>query len=189
MLFSWYSFVELGCPKSDSRYEPAGGFRLDSETKRVAVDLLAKIRAFSPDSVSWIQLPLEGGKQAIHKMLSSCDNYTNYNKQQESIDIAVSKALPVKPSRIAVPAVAGTVNPASYLCAERQAVLNDLQKLRLPETDWRFPITRACHRVAPCDENDLVRLLLNSRMAALVHEDELPRTASGDLLIGGFSQW
>ena len=32
MLFSLYSFVELGYPKSESRYEPAGGFRLDSKT-------------------------------------------------------------------------------------------------------------------------------------------------------------
>ena len=59
----------------------------------------------------------------------------------------VSGAMPVVPERVAVPAVAGTVDPCAFLPEERRQVVEQLAKLRLSE-EWWPSIPTACHRVA-----------------------------------------
>ncbi|CAE7553167.1 unnamed protein product, partial [Symbiodinium sp. CCMP2456] len=96
----------------------------------------------------------------------------------------VSTALPVVPSRVALPPKAGQVDPCEWLPPERAAVLQDLGRLRRAEEDGS-DVPLACHRVEPSEEDALVRRLVLHGMAVPVPEDDLPRRRDGRLLVGG----
>ncbi|CAE8697881.1 unnamed protein product [Polarella glacialis] len=94
--------------------------------------------------------------------------------------------MPVVLSRAAAPANAGQVNPADFLCPERRAVFNDLAKLKLEPHQLPNLSPVACLRVSLKDEDAIARLLLNSVLAVLVEESQMPRCRDGKLLLSAF---
>ena len=90
----------------------------------------------------------------------------------------------IDPKRIALLRVAGTVEPLQYLCAERRAVWQDMQRLKTCAHEWETaPV--GFLRVRPHDERKLAERLLESQMCVLVDVSLLPRTPSGRLLVSG----
>ena len=95
-----------------------------------------------------------------------------------------SVALPVQADRIAVPEQAGLVDPVALLSPDRAQVVADLEKLRLPEILWG-DVVKACHRVPLEEETGLMLKLLETGMVTLLPEEQLPRSSTGDLMVGG----
>ena len=60
----------------------------------------------------------------------------------------------------------------------------DLESLRLPEALWG-EVVKACHRVPLEEETGLMLKLLETGMVTLLPEDQLPRSSTGDLMVGG----
>ncbi|CAE7376276.1 unnamed protein product [Symbiodinium sp. CCMP2456] len=95
-----------------------------------------------------------------------------------------SSALSVVPSRVALPAKAGMVDPLDWLEPERAVVVQELERLRRAEEDWD-EVPLACHKVALQDEDEMVLRLVEHGMALPVQEAELPHDGRGRLLSGG----
>ena len=154
------------------------------------MDLLAEVNRLGCFRDS-IKAPLDGGRQSVYKLVNEFRVHDCLQPQHptinnhNNIDNLVTTALQVDPARIAIPEIAGTVDPAKYLPKERREVFNDLHRLKLPEESWGV-IPRACHRVPLTKEDEMARKLLHSHMALLVPERDLPRTKAGAILKGGF---
>lgn len=105
----------------------------------------------------------------------------------DELGAAASVALPVVADRVAIPQVAGQVDPCLFLPPSRREIMADLAQQRLPEKLWR-KVVPACHRVSKSEEARLIRRLLQNNMVTLIPEEDLPRDEKGRLLTGGFFQ-
>ena len=183
-LFSFYSFVEMGCPDQVEHYEPRGGFYQGPEVRAAGERLLGEIMAFSTTRVQDFSHKCEsGGKEEIQNLLTAMED-PSFQYFSKPLDCTMTTALPVHASRIAVPTTAGTVDMLRRLPPERAKIVADLERLRMPEHLWnRIPI--ASHQVEPCEEADVARRLLQSKMVVPVRASELPRDRSGRLMLGG----
>ncbi|CAE8686542.1 unnamed protein product, partial [Polarella glacialis] len=180
-------FLGLGCPVCEDRYELAGGYRHDAGVTCSAKALLAGVRAVAPSEAVLFGKALSGGKQAIEEALKKFDKYGGHEKKPfADLEESARTALPVVLSRAAAPANAGQVNPADFLCPERRAVFNDLAKLKLEPHLLPNLSPVACLRVSLKDEDAIARLLLNSILAVLVEESQMPRCRDGKLLLSAF---
>ena len=91
-------------------------------------------------------------------------------------------AKPVVHDRIAVMNPAGTVNPSDWL-GEDAEIVERYHERREEVADSAVP--RACFMVSRPDERKLRHMLLESRMAVLVEESQVPRRGNGALLLAG----
>ena len=183
---AWGNFVTLGCPSpGGSAYEPRVGHR-SMEGMRVFTDeLLGEMREFCCLDLVLGRLGCEGKRGSIEQLLErmASTSHACYGAVPVLGEFA-SVALPVVADRVAVPEEAGKVDPLKWLDPDRGEVVANLPDLRLPEPLWE-DVVLACHRVAPEDEPDLARRLLETKMATLVPEADLPRDHEGRLLSGG----
>ncbi|CAE7383354.1 unnamed protein product, partial [Symbiodinium microadriaticum] len=183
---AWGNFVTLGCPTSgSSAYEPRVGHR-SMESIRVFTDeLLGEMREFVCLDLVLGRLGCEGKRATVEQLLAqvSCTVGACYMSEPVGGSLP-STALPVTASRVAIPEVAGTVDPLQWLEPERADIVANLDRLRLPEPLWE-DIVVACHRVPEEDEPALARKLLETGMAVLIPEQDLPRDSDGRLLAGG----
>ena len=183
----WSNFVSLGCPTDGGRYEPRGGYRCLADIRLLADKLLGEVEEFASPELLHGSLSCEGKRGVIDELLSqvSCTVGACYGdlrgpQGQE----AGLPTLPVKADRIAVPEVAGMVDPCEWLDEDRATVVRNLDKLRLPEHQWE-EVVKAFHQVPPEEEDRVVRKLLRTGMGRLLPESELPRDSHGKLLVGG----
>ena len=129
---------------------------------------------------------MSGGRADLENLLQAfpCADSGYFVSKEPFLSSKASCALPVHADRIAIPATAGTVSIVDHLPPERAQVVRDLEKLRLPEYLWnRIPV--ACHQVASDEEDAVARKMLQSGMAELIPESELPRDRHGRILLGG----
>ena len=153
----------------------------------MADKLLGEVEEFASPELLHGSLSCEGKRGVIDELLSqvSCTVGACYGdlrgpQGQE----AGLPTLPVKADRIAVPEVAGMVDPCEWLDEDRAMVVRNLDKLRLPEHQWE-EVVKAFHQVPPEEEDRVVRKLLRTGMGRLLPESELPRDSRGRLLVGG----
>ena len=176
----------MGCPSDGGNYEPRGGYRALADIRLFADKRLGEVEEFMSPELLAGDLAFEGKRGFIADMLRqvSCTVGARYMDDGVAPPEVGPATLPVSAERIAVPEKAGTVDPRDFLDEEKAAVLNNLHALRKPEWLWE-DIVRAFHQV-PMEEEDRVALrLLESGMAVLLSEDELPRDSRGRLLPGG----
>ena len=183
---AWNNFVTLGCPAPNgSAYEPRVGHR-SMEGIRVFTDgLLGEMREFVSLDLVLGRLGCEGKRASIEQLLAQVSSKAGACYMSESASGGLpSVALPVVSDRLAIPRKAGEVDPVEWLEPSRAKVVANLEKLRLPEPLWE-DIVVACHRVEPAEEPALAQTLLDTGMAVLVPEADLPRDVEGRLLTGG----
>lgn len=185
VMVAYFNYLVLGCPEcSGGTCEPQAAYRSSADAKAYADELLGEVEKFGSLEVRNDTLIFKGGRlaveEAFRKVAAVASGYGCAGVATEA-----SGAIPVVPERVAVPAVAGTVNPCDFLPEERRQVVEQLAKLRLPE-QWWPSIPTACHRVAKQDEARLVRKLLDHKMVVLVPEKDLPSDSQGNFLSGGF---
>ena len=174
---AWSNFVVLGCPKKgSSAYEPRVLYRADIQV--FAEELLGEVVEFASVEMVTGSLSLEGKRSLLEDLMKqTCASY--------GVQVAApSGALPVAAERVAIPKNAGAVDPLDWLPADQAATVAGLEELRLPEHLWEDVVT-ACHRVPEDQEAELARQLLETKMAVLVPENDLPRDSRGQLLTGG----
>ena len=186
-LVCWGNFVTMGCPEVGDNYEPQGGYRCLRDIRVVADELLGEVIEFASEELLSGALGCEGKRVAIEKLLSQvrCTVGACYGGLP---DVGVLEAggptLPVRASRIAVPEVAGKVDPCLWLDPDKAEVVRNLAALRRPEHQWE-DIVRAFHQVPEDEEARVAERLLETGMAELVPEAELPADSRGKLLTGG----
>ena len=177
----------MGCPEVGDNYEPQGGYRCLRDIRVVADELLGEVIEFASEELLSGALGCEGKRGAIEKLLSQvrCTVGACYGGLP---DVGVLEAggptLPVRASRIAVPEVAGKVDPCLWLDPDKAEVVRNLAALRRPEHQWE-DIVRAFHQVPEDEEARVAERLLETGMAELVPEAELPADSRGKLLTGG----
>ena len=183
---AWGNFVTLGCPAAGAgAFEPRVSYRCLAEARAFAMELLGEVEEFACLDLILGRLDCLGKRGCIDELLKKirCTGGACYAGTAQ-VPGKVSTALPVVPSRVALPLEAGQVDPCDWLPPDRAAILQDLAGLRRDEDDWgEVPV--ACHRVEPSEEDDLVRRLVAHGMAVPVPEDQLPRCRDGRLLVGG----
>ena len=168
-LFSFYNFVELGCPDRVEHYEPRG-----PEVRTAGERVFGEIMTFSSLGIQEFSHKCEsGGKEEVQNLLAAMED-PSFSYFSKPLDLTMTTALPVHASRIAIPSTAGTVDMLQHLPPERAKIVADLERLRLPEHLWnRIPI--ASHQVEQCEEAGVARRLLQSKMVVPVKASELPR--------------
>jgi len=116
------------------------------------------------------------------EQLVAVENHSFHNAC--TLDNMAASALPVKTDRIAVCNPAGTVHPEDILDEpERTAFLDYNGRTR----DWTEAedVPRSCYLVSREEEDKLRRVLLDSGMAVLLPEAEIPTGPKGQLLLSG----
>ncbi len=187
---AWCNFVVLGNPDYQGvECEPRVAYRCGGEIKAFTDQLLGEVREFMSEELCIEGLICSGGRQSLLETLEAVENlhvsYGSGSKLPDSLTGTLGSAIGVVADRVAIPEIAGTVDPCAWLPEERKQLVEDLSVLRLPELLWD-EVPRACHRVSLKEEAGLVRKLLKHQMITLVKEDDLPRSESGKLLTGGF---
>ncbi|CAE7804395.1 unnamed protein product [Symbiodinium sp. CCMP2592] len=174
----WSNFVVLGCPAlGSSALEPRVFHRGDVQL--LSEKLLGEVVEFVNVGLAFDSLEFSGNRSVLEEMLRL--NCASYGVGQVP---APSGALAVAADRVAVPELAGVVDPLDWLPPSQAMVVEHLEDIRLPEHAWGETVV-ACHRVPKEHEGELARKLLRAGMAKLVAEKDLPRTSEGRLLCGG----
>ena len=183
-LVAWSNFVVLGCPRDDSGVlEPRVAYRSVEGIRPFADKLLGEVVEFmSPELVEGAFFST-GKRKDLEEYIASCTD-AHYGQFVKVGSGSLSTALPVVAERVAIPEVAGKVDPCSCLDPARAQVVAHLEDLRLPEVAWK-EVGPACHRVAKEEETPLLRKLWKANMVSFVPEAELPRDLSGKLRLGG----
>ena len=192
-LFSFYSWIALGCPKAVDQYVPENRWFSGACVRARGLELVSEVANFSCSGAGLSKTSLDGNRKKLQNSIHSFSMHDyerqlqpNFNtKPHSNIDHLTTNAIYVDPDRIGIPERAGLVDPLSHLPPHERAVVRDLRRLKLPEEEWG-PIPHAFHRVAPGKEQQLARKLLKHDMAILVAEQDLPRDSSGRLLLGVF---
>ena len=175
---AWSNFVVLGCPgPGSSVLEPRVFYRAD--VQQFSEKLLGEVVEFVSVELVFGSLGCSGKRSVLEEMLRL--NFASYGVGQVP---APSGALAVDADRVAVPESAGAVDPLEFLSPGQAQVVEHLEDIRLPEHEWGETVV-ACHRVPKEHEPALARRLLQTGMAQLVKESDLPRTSDGKLLCGG----
>ena len=151
-------------------------YRCSREIRSFTDQLLGEVTEFMDDDLCAEGAHFDGGRQclneAMDELFGSCACYGTPSRQLGVVDGKASAAIPVVAKRVAIPTNAGTVDPSDWLPPERREVLDE--------------IVPACHRVSRREEAGLIRKLLDHNMVTLMPEGDIPRTASGKLMTGGF---
>ena len=77
--------------------------------------------------------------------------------------------------RIAFPTRAGLLLAEKFMSPERARVMADLQSIVIPDEQIPKVAVRSCHRARREREKDMAERLLDSGMAVLVPEKDIPR--------------
>ena len=180
---AWSNFVVLGCP--DGACAPQVTYRSACEARSFADRLLREAIEFaSPDLVTG-RLTCAGKRATVEALLEQVGSFAAAGYiDPVQVDSASSTALPVTAERVAVPERAGRVDPLEWLPEAQARVVADLEGLRKEPHLWE-EICHACHRVPEGGEAELAQKLLDTDMAVLVPEHELPRDRRGKLMQGG----
>ena len=175
---AWSNFLVLGCPRpGSSTLEPRVVYRAD--VQEFALKLLGEVSQFASFELVAGLLECQGKRSVLEDMLKL--NFASYGGAEVGVP---SGALSVSASRVAIPDAAGRVDPLEWLPPDQAAVVGDLEAIRLPEHLWEDVVV-ACHRVPEAEESALAEKLLETGMAELVKEADLPHTSEGKLLVGG----
>ena len=181
---AWSNFVVLGCPGDDAGVlEPRVAYRSVEGIRPFADKLLGEVVDFITPELMDGSFVSSGKRGELEALVASCTgaSYGHFVKVDSS---TLSSALAVEAERVAIPEVAGGVNPCACLGPERTHVVEHLEDLRLPEVAWK-EAGPACHRVAKAEEAPLLRKLWRAKMITFLPEAVLPRTQAGDLRLGG----
>ena len=187
---AWSNYVVLGCPDcGNGKKEPQVELRCQKDVRAFTDGLLGEVKEFMDEAICTDSVSCEGGRgalaEAFRKLSQQCACYGTEGILPGALESAASAAIPVVAERVAVPEVAGSVDPCQHLPPSRKEIMADLSQMRLPEALWR-EVKPACHRVSKKEEARLIRRLLKSGMVTLLPEDTLPRDSQGNLLTGGF---
>lgn len=183
-IIAWCNYVELGCPECGVGVcEPQANYQSEKFARRLADRLLGEVEQFGLEDVFNGSLELTGGRRAVEEAFDqvACTVPGYAFPHTES---NLSGALEVRAERIAVPEVAGGVNPSNVLPPDRREVFDNMVSLRRPEALWDV-VVPACHRVPPEEEAGLMRKLLKHKMVVMIPERDLPRDSLGRLLSAG----
>ena len=186
---AWSNYVVLGCPDcrgavSEPLVSYGCGRRMRSFTNR----LLGEVEEFMLDVACTGEVTCDGKRASLEEsleLLVASNASYGVGILPGGVSSKLSAALPVTADRIAIPEVAGTVDPRDCLDDEKAQILDRLESFRLPPDQWK-DVVKACHRVSEGEESSLIRKLLNSKMVTLIPESDLPRDHSGELMGGGF---
>jgi len=159
-------------------------YKSRAEAAAFADQLLGEVRDFANLDLVLGCLACSGKRGCIEEMLQQVHCTGAYRAGTAQAPGQATSALPVVPSRVALPEKAGMVDPLDWLEPERRSVVQDLELLRRPEADWE-EIPLACHKVGPQDEDEMVLRLVAHGMAVPVQEADLPHDGHGRLLSGG----
>ena len=182
VLFGYWSYLELGCPKG-SRGVPRGEL---STLQSVAADNVASELLEFIRPVRNVAVPALGGgrKRLAHALDALAQLQVGY---QVTGDPSTT-ALPVVPERVALPEVGGVIDPASALDPHLRPVFNNWERhVRLPPDHWPLPRPKCCHTLERKHEFNFIRGLLKRSMGKLVPASDLPRDPyTGQIVTSGF---
>ena len=184
-LVAWCNYIILGCPDCrGGTFEPRVVHRCRDDARRFSDGLLGEAAKFGSSELVSGRLTMQSGRLAVEEMLKQmAKSVSGYHGGPTACNL--SGAMAVVSERIAVPRMAGQVDPRDLLPEHQRVVVDDLPALRKPEHLWdEIPVP--CHRVDSSQEAGLVKKLLECNMVKLVPEPELPRDQFGNFLSGGF---
>eukprot|EP00439_Symbiodinium_sp_Y106_P053850 s3531_g7.t1 len=183
---AWSNYVVLGCPRLEGgACEPRVGYRSWQDTRLFCDRLLGEVQEFACHDLIVCDFQCDGKRAVVEELLQKVMTSAGacYGAPAQA-GTSATTALPVVAARVAVPEEAGNVDPVAWLPEGQAALLANLPALRLPEHQWdEVPV--ACHQVVPQEEKNVAAKLLETGMAVLVPESELPRRDDGRLLVGG----
>ena len=123
--------------------EPRGEHACSAKGRAYAERLLGEVLSFGGSEADLRKVPLEAGRIQLMQMLERCENMS-YEKIP-FCDVAHQSrvSLDVEPDRVAIPDVAGKVNPRDHLPPAQQQEYDSLRDLVLPPSAWNS-LPRPC---------------------------------------------
>ena len=166
-MFSYFSFLELGCPKAGSQVAFFERPIFHPGIRPAALRLVSEVAAFSRLNS---QNELSSGRlsliQALRRAQSSANAYgQNFPKLDPEIP-----AVWLDPQLMAIPKSGGSVNPLDFLSSEQSRQLLCTEPLLVPSEGCPPP----CHKVRKGDEDAIMDRLLESNLACIVPAEALP---------------
>ncbi|CAE8611036.1 unnamed protein product [Polarella glacialis] len=138
----------------------SSGYRHDAAVTSSTMAFRSEVRASAPLDGDLSGVSLSGGARAFDIALERLDKCGGYSLNPfHDLEESSRTALPVVPSRVAVPKNAGAIDPSRYLCPARRAVFSGLEKLKLEENIWPLPLPTACHRMGDSNACDIAQLV------------------------------
>ncbi len=183
-LFGLFAYWELGCPRQAQEVDrslarlarPLNDLQLELASNLLE-DVLPVCRLTASPEVSC------GTKSTLHAL----ERLREASYHPGFVDPAAlsTTARPVDPSRISLPETAGQCDPALHLRGEQLVVFNEFLERIAPPCPPVGPLPRACHLVDKQSEFAANERLLDSKMACLIHESNIPRDTKGNATVAG----
>ena len=119
LIFSWHSFLALGCPVRAEDLSPSSLSSSD-RARGFAVRLLDEVTSFGDSALIDGSFFPSGSRSVLHDLVEKMQEH-KYSARFGCMNVeqAVRGAKAVKVDRVAVPDVAGTVEISPWLCEER----------------------------------------------------------------------
>ena len=182
-----YNGFALGSPASSSRFaNKLGPYRVDGFSERTFRGLVEDNHRFSRLGASGVTQAPGRGLNTLRGLLQAFEASQLKNTMatnQFKPETLVAGALRVDPERLAVPDLAGRVDPASLLPPDKARAFLDIgSRLR---DDGPMEAPRGFYAVSRKDEDALRLKLLSTGMAVLIEDRLVPRDRSGRALLNG----
>ena len=175
------SYYEIGCPKSSGAARKAmGAWSLSSAQEAYCLDLHERFTHFCLNTPSE---PLTRGRRTLLEMLRVFSASTP--EVGASFQQCKGPPLEIDPTRVSLPKEAGSCNPEDFLLGRHRREYRNLERLIKPEESWELPLPRPCFMISPENEKVLRERLVQSEMALLIDEAEVPTDSRGRKLLSG----
>ena len=163
LIFGYFSFWELDSPKGRWVIDRQGLTQFQEiAAENLESELLSHLR---PDNGFAPGAPV-GGRARLAARLDILSSAQPGDVLQT--DGSSPTALPVDPSRVALPEVAGTIDPLKVLPPGRCEIFGDLEShVRMPPSRWPKPLPKGCHTLPLEVELDFIRSLIARRIGRL----------------------
>ena len=141
-LFTSYSYLAAGCPKTTSEAQTRLPRSHDPRVARLALELLPEVRRFCRSSGGCSSPSLDGGRERVISLLEEVAREEYHGTRVEADPSAlVPGALWVDESNAALPEVAGGLRPARILPDEEADVIRDMPRsVLLPQLGGRVAL-------------------------------------------------
>ncbi len=145
LLVALLNFLELGWPKGQVRLDLGQG-ELNAEQQVVARRCLECAQTFGAGTGG--EIPAQGrGRARLKNMIDSLGTFYGDNRPMQRDQRCVTVALPVTSDKVSLPAKAGQLYGADFMCEERAKVFRDLSVLKRDSEALPSHSVRPCHMI------------------------------------------
>lgn len=184
ILWCFFTFLEGGSPFKHS--DQVSLARLASTT--VWTDKHSAYAGYLHDEIHKfgrlkVDDTLSRGLEELNKMVTIVRN-SQYSPGPYSAEELQTVAKSVKPTRMSLPDVAGIIDPADHLKADRRQTFIDMINQVPHDIPPEVP-TKGCFMVDPSDVVEVYSKLLRSGVATLIPVDQALKDSEGNIISGG----